>query len=108
MEYQLGDVAILRGSFIAEESQSNYDPPTVKVFVRTPRGVETSYEYGVDTAVVRDGPGLFRYDLTVAQVGRSCSAAYYFRWVGYDADGVPLAGAEGAVEVAASHFATPF
>lgn len=40
------------------------DPGTVTVAVRPPGGTVTTYTYGTDDAVVRDGVGLYHYDVT--------------------------------------------
>jgi hypothetical protein len=46
------------------------DPTTVKLVVRRPNGAETTYTYGVDALVVRNGAGDYRADLDGNQVGQ--------------------------------------
>lgn len=111
MQYQIGDVAITRGSFTVVNTNQNFDPATVKVFIRNPAGVETAHVYGaVGSTVVKEAVGRYRFDLALTSAGGAgcgCSG-WYFRWVGYDAFDVPLTAEEKFIEVEKSKFRTPY
>lgn len=107
MSYEIGDVATVRGVFTIDGTQTNFDPTTVKVFIRTPRRVETVYVFGIDPRVVKEATGRYSFDLPLTLPSRGCAAAYYYRWVGYDVDGNPQAGDEKMIEVEKTHFTTP-
>ena len=75
------------------------DPDTVTLKLRTPAGAETSHVYGVDGNVIKDGTGLYHYDLDFTVSGQ-----YAYRWVG---DGTLWAAAENVLKVRESRFDAP-
>lgn len=74
------------------------DPPTVRCRVRDPSGTVMTYTYGVDSALIRDGPGAYRIRIALLQPGY-----WWYRWETAD-EGGPLGAAEGVIEVARSQF----
>lgn len=72
--YDIGDVVRITGSFT--QSGVALDPTTVKLDVKTPDGVVTTYVYGTDAALVRTAQGQYRLDFLVAQSG-----AHWYRWL---------------------------
>jgi hypothetical protein len=71
----------------------------VEFKVKTPSGVETTYTYGVDANVVRDGVGQYHADVFINESG-----TWYFRFV---ASGALRAAVERARDVRETHFADP-
>lgn len=77
--YQIGQVVELRGRFNAgAEDPPVYDDPTsVTLQVRSPSGVlETRVYPPDDDLIVREEPGVYRYDLKVTEAGQ-----WRYRWV---------------------------
>ena len=74
-QYPLGAVIRLSANF--KTNNTNSDPTTVSVTVKTPLGVKTTLVYGTDQAVVRDSIGNYYYNYAPAIEGR-----YAFRWSG--------------------------
>lgn len=65
--YTINQTVRLSATFVA--SGLNYDPTTVTFFVKSPKGVVTSYVYGTDSAVQKDGTGVYHLDVTPSAAG---------------------------------------
>ncbi len=72
--FDKGDLVRATGTF-TDLAQAAQDPTTVKVSVRTPARVVTTYVYGVDAAVVKDATGVYHIDIDANQVG-----TWHVRW----------------------------
>jgi hypothetical protein len=95
--YDVGDGVELVATLLNVAGQL-VDPPTVRCRVRDPGGTVTTYTYGVDMALIRDGPGTYRLRIAVQQPGY-----WWYRWETADEYG-PLGAKEGVIEVARSRF----
>jgi len=51
------------------------DPTTIQFRQKTPAGVATTYTYGSDTEIVRDGVGIYHFDISL-----SASGDWKYRW----------------------------
>jgi len=58
-----------------DEERIDIDPDTVKLRILSPSGVETTYVYGTDDALVKASTGDYYVDFKPAQSGR-----WSFRW----------------------------
>ena len=66
--YQLGDEVQVSGTFV-DSAGDAIDPTDVYCQVRDPSGNITTYEYGVDAALVKDDTGEYHVDVDVDEVG---------------------------------------
>lgn len=98
MSYMLGTDVKVEGQFI-DEDEALFDPDVVICKTKDPAGVEASYTYGTDAALVRDSEGIYHLWLFADQEG---TWAYRFKCSG----GARVAN-ETEFEVEASAFATP-
>lgn len=57
-------------------SDDDVDPTTVTFVLRSPNGVETSYVYGTDAALVQDSTGDYHIDVVPDMGGR-----WSFAWI---------------------------
>ena len=88
--YVLGQVARI-ATTIADAAGAPADPGTLRFMTKSPAGVLSTYTYGVDAGVVRDGAGSYHFDLVL-----SSSGTWDFRWE----SAAPNPGAdEGAITV---------
>lgn len=67
----------VRVSVTFTASNLNYDPATVVVYVKSPKGVATTYIFGTDAAVQKDATGQYHLDVTPTSAG-----AWAYRWEG--------------------------
>jgi hypothetical protein len=95
--YDIGDAVELCATLQNVAGQL-VDPPTVRCLVRDPGGTVTTYTYGVDMALIRDGPGAYCVRIAVQQPGY-----WWYRWETADEYG-PLGATEGVIEVMRSQF----
>jgi hypothetical protein len=66
-EYDIGDVSVLRASFV-DQTKAPIDPGTVKVVVRDPTGIETSHTYSpTEGPVIKDAVGAYHFELSRQQ-----------------------------------------
>lgn len=72
--FDKGDLVRCTGTFTTAGGAAQ-DPTTVKVSIRTPARVVTTYVYGVDGALVKDSTGVYHVDVDANQVG-----TWYVRW----------------------------
>lgn len=68
MSYQAGDTYLARIA-IRDGDANPVDPDTLTLNVREPGGTVTTYEYGVDAIIVRDGVGVFHADIPLTATG---------------------------------------
>lgn len=85
--YDKGDLIRITGTF-KDASLVAYDPTVVKCQVQTPAGVETTYTYPTDAAVVKDSTGNYHLD-----VSANASGTWWYRWY---ATGTGQCGGQGA------------
>ena len=62
-----GQQARITGSFVALPSGEPADPDTVTLYVLSPSGEQM--EFTTDDGVVREGPGIYHYDLVYDESG---------------------------------------
>jgi hypothetical protein len=96
--YKVGTSVESRAQFFDEFGVA-LDPPSVVAKVQTPEGVETSYTYGVDAAVVRETLGVYHLWIETLTAG-----IYVCRWKG---DGSVRVANEKEFNVTASKFIIP-
>lgn len=78
--YDVGDLVRCEGVFTDADGDA-IDPDTVTFSAKTPGGITTSYQYGVDVGLVRVEAGSYYVDVSVTAAGR-----WFYRWEG-DGDG---------------------
>lgn len=70
-EYFIGALVRVAASF-ANAAGAPADPTIVRAKVKKPSGTVTSYLYGTDVELVRDGLGAFHLDINVDQAEEWC------------------------------------
>ena len=70
------------------------DPGALRLKTKSAAGTLTTLTYGVDSALVRDGAGLFHADIALTEAG-----SWYYRW---ESDTPNPGASEGALQVVAS------
>lgn len=93
--YSLGQLVRITATF-TDENGDAADPGAVFCQIKTPAGVTTSYEYGVDGEVVKDSTGVFHLDL-------DCDAVGWWSWRWYSTTSVQAAD-EDRLQVSESEF----
>lgn len=73
--YDIGDTVRCTATFTT--ASTAVDPTTVIARVNTPLGVTTSYVYGTDAALLKDGIGVYHIDIYPANAGK-----YTYRFEG--------------------------
>jgi len=66
--YNLGDRVRCTGT-LATTAGTNTDPTTAYFWFRTPAGVVTTYQYGVDAQLIKSATGIYYVDLDVDTAG---------------------------------------
>lgn len=61
---------------LEDETDTDTDPATIKFTYRSPLGVETTYTYGTDAALVKDSTGDYHVDVVPDIGGR-----WRYRWL---------------------------
>lgn len=72
--WHLGELVRVSGAF-RDLAGTLLNPTTVRLKVRTPAGVTTTYTYGTDVDLVRDSTGNFHFDVNANAVGK-----WHYRW----------------------------
>jgi len=72
--YDVGDLVRCTGTF-TNAAGTAVDPTAVSFMLRAPSGTETTYTYGVDAELVRDGTGVYHVDVDADEEG-----AWYYRF----------------------------
>lgn len=75
MPYLAGDLVRVSATF--ETSGIPTDPTTVVFKYKSPSGAITTWTFGVNSQVVKDGLGIYRADIDV-----NAGGTWYFRWEG--------------------------
>lgn len=75
MAYDRGDSVRATATFTV--ASVNTDPTTIKLKIRNPAGLVTTYTYLVDVALVRSATGIYYLDFTLDSAG-----TWYTRWEG--------------------------
>jgi len=73
--YDLGDLVTVRGVFTHPTTGNTFDPSVVKLSVRTPGGVVTTYVYGDGDTIVKDSTGRYH-----AKVDGIAAGHWHYRW----------------------------
>ena len=73
--HDLGDLVRVSAEFRDAETEALIDPDVVKLSVRTPSGVVTTYVYGADDALDRTEMGKYEQDVSADEAGR-----WFYRW----------------------------
>jgi len=94
--YDIGDQAILTAVFTIAATGAAIDPDAVYVQIKTPSGVITSYQYGVDIEVENPSVGTYTIDVEVTEHG-----IWYYRWY---STGTGMAAGEGRFDAKSSEF----
>lgn len=66
-EYNLYDEFQRQATFTLDGTAS--DPGTVTFWMQTPDGAETSYVYGTDSELTKEGTGVYLFALELTQAG---------------------------------------
>ena len=103
--FNIGQKITLRASFKTASGALGVlvDPTTVTLRLRTPAGVETEHVYLTDMDVIKDGVGLYHYDLTPAEASTD-DDNWTHRWVG---TGTAATANERPIKVNDTVYATP-
>ena len=97
MAYDVGDVVRFSALFTdPENNDAAIDPPAVQFKIRLGTGTVTTYNYGTDNQLVKDGTGRYHVDISMDTAG-----TYYAR---FSSSGSYQAAVEDRVTVRASHF----
>lgn len=76
--YDLGDLVRVHtndGPFSNAATGAALDPDVVSVSIRDPDGTVTTYVYGTDDEVVKDGTGSYHMDVDADTAG-----VWFYRW----------------------------
>jgi secreted protein with Ig-like and vWFA domain len=92
--YEIGDLVRIRGLFTIDNKAT--DPTTVVGKFKDPSGTTTTYTYGTDAELVRDGTGNYYFDIDVDEAG-----VWNYRMAG---EGTAQAAAEGKFFVSSTSF----
>jgi hypothetical protein len=68
-EYQNGTVIPCRAEYTDPDTGAFVDPTTVRVIVRDPLGVSTTYTYGVGVQLAQDSAGHYRINVEAITLG---------------------------------------
>lgn len=68
-KYEIGDLVRVSGPFRNSVDGAPVDPTAVFLSYKKPDGTTTSLTYGVDGAVIKDGPGDYHVDINADAVG---------------------------------------
>lgn len=93
-DYDLGNLVHVKATFKDSDGQRT-DPDVVKLSVRDPGGTTTTYIFGTDDEVVKDGVGRYSSDINADETG-----TWYYRWW---ATGDGQAADEGEFTVSTAH-----
>jgi hypothetical protein len=74
--YSIDSIVTVSVQFTLAADNSPADPDQVSVYVQTPHGVATRYDYGTDP-IERDGVGLYHYDVLA-----DASGIWLYKWQG--------------------------
>ncbi len=74
--YELGELVKVTVEFTDEDTGNVIDPDAVKLSVRSPANVTTTYTYGVGAVIVRDSQGNYHANIDTTQL----PGAWYYRW----------------------------
>jgi hypothetical protein len=95
--YLEGNIARITFEFRDNSDDSLVDPSTVSIIIEEPDGTQTTYVYGTDAELVRDGVGEFHFNLAGDQTG-----TYWYR---IESTGTGQAATESRIMFTAGHFA---
>jgi len=104
--YQNGSIVVVRETFGVETTPGDFstfvptDPTTVTFYLRDPRNVVTTYEFGVDAEITNPSTGVYLLQVGPLDIGGS----WYYRAEG---TGAVVATIEGDFEVLASSVLEP-
>ena len=73
--YELGNLIRVSAVFTDFLTGMPQDPDVVELSIRDATGTLTTYLYGVDAIIIKDGVGLYHADLDVEAAGK-----WYYRW----------------------------
>lgn len=93
--YQVGDLVRCSGEF-TDQAGTVLDPTDVFFSVKNPAGTITTYEYGVDVALVKDSTGNYHVD-----VDANATGIWYYRFY---STGTGQTAAEGLFTVPVTNF----
>lgn len=80
--YDVGNKIRVTGTFTDPlNSDAAIDPTTVYCTVRSPAGVNTTYQYGVDSEITKSDTGVYYIDLPLTTTGN-----WSVRWWGKDSN----------------------
>jgi len=73
--HDLGDVVRVSATFTDADTDALIDPDVVKLSIRTPAGIVTTYTYGVGGSVVKQAVGQYYSVINSNQAG-----FWFYRW----------------------------
>lgn len=95
--YTLGQLVRITGLF-EDDAGTDIDPSTVSLKVRSPSGIEVTYDYlGSPLELTRDSAGNYHADVVANEIGD-----WFYKWI---SGGIGAGDDEGQFMVAAAHFA---
>lgn len=98
--YHVGDaVRVSTASAFTDAAAAAFDPDIVRGKVLDPAGAVTTYVYGTDAELIRDGAGLYHFDINVDAEG-----TWYYRIEGESSGGAYQGADEGTFEALDSAF----
>lgn len=98
--YDVGDtVRVSTSTVFTNATPAAFDPDVVRGKFKTPGGVVTTYVYGTDAELVKDGTGDYHFDINVDEEG-----TWYYRIEGESSGGVYQGADEGTFEAQDSAF----
>lgn len=68
--YTIGDVVICEGRFFDNRSKTAVDPALVRFRLKLPSGARVTYQYGVDSQVIKTAPGVYQCRWSTTEAGR--------------------------------------
>lgn len=98
--YHVGDaVRISTSTVFTNAAAAAFDPDAVRGKFKDPSGNVTTYVYGTDAQLVRDGTGEYHFDIDVDEAG-----TWYYRIEGEQTNGDYRGADEGTFEVEETEF----
>lgn len=98
--YQIGDaVRVSTSTVFTDASSTAFDPDVVRGKFKDPSGNVTTYVYGSDNELVKDGTGDYYFDVSVDEAG-----TWYYRIEGESSAGAAQGADEGTFEALATNF----
>lgn len=73
--HDLGDVVRVSATFTDVDTEGTVDPDVIKLSIRTPAGVVTTYTFGVGAYIIKQAVGEYN-----AVIDANQSGFWFYRW----------------------------